>query len=103
MTLQSIIIGGLLGFACFIVSISLMEGIFIRPNEKGKKIFTLASLWGFLKAPFQLDTPQYHAVWATNIPLKNKPKLWSTNWVMWVGLGTGSMLFSKYLLNGNRN
>lgn len=96
-------IGTVIGFIGFTISIALIGGVFIRPNEKGKKIFTLSGFFEFIKAPFRVGTPQFQSVWATQLPqttpLKDRLKLWSMNWILWTGLGCASVILSKYIIN----
>ena len=84
-------IGVILGFVGFIISLAMMPGVFVRPDGAGTNKFQLGGFWDYLKAPFQRGSASFRAVWAVPknviLPLSKRPRLWSMNWVIWTSVG----------------
>lgn len=77
------------GFVVFLVGTATMDGIYFRPDDENKSKFTVDGLWEYIKAPFQVGTPQFKTVWTLlpNLDCKSRLKMLQLNWVATVGAG----------------
>jgi len=90
-------IGGIGGFSLFLKNLSTLDKVFIRTNTEGKKVFSVESLNGYLKAPFMMGTPQFQTIWGAvpNINIKDRLNVLQLNWVAMTGAG----LLTGYIIS----
>lgn len=83
------LLGPLVGFGAFLAGTMTMSGIYFRPDDEGKSVFTIDSLKEFIVSPFQVGTPKFNILWGNlpNIDWKTRLKMLQLNWVAMVGLG----------------
>lgn len=84
------LVGPLAGFTTFLAGTASMDGIYRRPNSDNTKVFSLEGLWEYIKAPFQVGTPQFYTVWGIlpGIKWSARLKMIQLNWVAMIGAGS---------------
>lgn len=93
-----LIAGSLFGFTAFLVETTKVGGIYVRPNEKNKLVFTTQHLKGYIKAPFKVGTPTFDTVWALqkNLTFGERIKMLKLNWIVMTGFGAALATASKF-------
>jgi len=83
--------GPILGFTVFLVNVGSMDGVLMRPDDMGKKVFTLQGLAGYLEAPLDFGSIPCKTVWGDldGISLWSRTKMIGLNWIVMTGLGLG--------------
>lgn len=97
-TYAPLLVGPLLGFSIFLVSVSTLENVLFRQDSDGNKKFTLNSFSGYLSVPFTTNKDKLKIMWgiAPDMDLSSRVKMLNLNWVAMTLLGTaGSAIYYK--------
>ena len=108
-----IILGSVVGFSVFTLSVVTMDGIIFRPTSEGKLKFTCKVFKEYIKAPLALalayKTTKFYTVWGIpqvegnsvliSIKLLDRMKLLQLNWIAMVSIGIIIISSIVYLYN----
>lgn len=94
-----LLIGPAVSLGLWYHSVSSMEGVGKRINSLGNETNSNQSLIEYIKLPFSLEKAPYAWGTAPNIPLQDRAKILSTNWLVMgsLGLGTGALIYKCLL------
>jgi hypothetical protein len=91
------LVGATFGFLTFLVGTIMTEGIFYRPDVKGRPVFTLTIFKDYLVGPFEINTSNFNTLWTVTIDMSliDRFRVLQMNWLCMVMIG---LIVSKIII-----